>query len=510
MIQQDAQPDRAGPHLGAVPPIPSQRRADAGARPVSPALLLAILSIASFLAQLDVWVTNVGLPAIGRGTHAGSLADLSWVLNGYAIVYAALLVPAGRLVDRFGRKGGFLLGLTVFAVASIGAGLSSDIWVLIGFRVLQAAGAALLTPASLGLVLLTAPPAKIGTYVKIWFTTGALSAASGPVLGGLLVEASWRWLFLVNIPVAAAAIALGARYLPSSRDAGDHLPDLRGGGLLIVAIGALALGLVKAPDWGWSSTQVVVAFVLAAVALALFLASSARHPAPVVTLALFRNRVFTTANLVATVAFMAFGIELLSTILWLQGHWHYSVIRTGLASTPGPVMFAVGSAVAETLQARTRLRAGRIAVAGALLAAAGTIMLTQLVTDEPQFLAAFLPTWVVLGLGYGLAVPTAITRATVGLPPQDSATGSAIVTMATQLGSVIGISILVAILGRASGAASHVVFQHAWYVSAGALLAAALASFGLDSRATAPSRPDLPPARASTADTNDPQAAARL
>nr|WP_274535195.1 MFS transporter [Pseudofrankia asymbiotica] len=148
-----------------------------------------------------------------------------------------------------------------------------------------------------------------------------------------------------------------------------------------------------------------------------------------------------------------------------------------------------------------------MAVAGALLAAIGTIMLTHLVTDEPRFVAAFLPTWVVLGLGYGLAVPTAITRATVGLPPKDSATGSAIVTMATQLGSVIGISVLVAILGRASGAASHAVFQHAWYVSAGALVAAALASFGLDSPATAPSRPDLPPARASAADANDPEAA---
>jgi len=460
----------------------ARRPGDTGAaRSVPPAFLLAILSIASFLAQLDVWVTNVGLPAIGRGTHASSLGDLSWVLNAYAIVYAALLVPAGRVVDRFGRKGGFLLGLTVFAVASVGAGLAGDIWVLVGFRVAQAVGAALLTPASLGLVLLTAPPAKVATYVKIWFTTGALSAASGPVLGGLLVLASWRWLFLVNIPVAALAIALGARYLPkASQERVDGLPDLRGGLLLMISVGALALGLVQGPSWGWSSGRVVGAFVVAAVALALFLASSARHPAPVVALSLFRDRVFTAANLTALIAFGAFGIELLSTILWLQGHWHYSVIRTGLASTPGPVMFAAGSAAAENLITRTRLRAGRIALVGCLMAVAGTIMLARLVPGEPDFVGAFLPSWVVIGFGFGLAIPSAISQATVGLPPEDAATGSAIVTMATQLGSVVGISALVAMLGQASGGASATVFQHAWYVAAGALVVAALTALGLD------------------------------
>ena len=167
--------------------------------------------MASFLAQLDVWITNVGLPSIGTGVGAKSLSDLSWVLNGYAIVYAALLVPAGRLADRFGRKAGFLLGLTIFGVASLGAAFSSDIWVLVGFRALQAVGAAVMTPASLGLVLTTAPPEKVGKYVKIWFTSGALSATAGPVVGGLLLEASWRWLFLVNIPVVVAAVVLAVK-----------------------------------------------------------------------------------------------------------------------------------------------------------------------------------------------------------------------------------------------------------------------------------------------------------
>jgi MFS family permease len=163
-----------------------------GSRTVHPALVLAVLATASFIAQLDVWITNVGFAEIGRGVGEESLSNLSWVLSAYAIVYAALLVPAGRLADRFGRKGAFLLGLTLFTAASLGAGLSSNVWVLVGFRVLQAAGAAVLTPSSLGLVLTSAPAEKIQKYVQIWITTASLSAIFGPLLGGLLIEVSWR------------------------------------------------------------------------------------------------------------------------------------------------------------------------------------------------------------------------------------------------------------------------------------------------------------------------------
>src|SRR3954452_16125653 len=270
----------------------------AGTRPSAaatnrPALILAVLSMSSFLAQLDVWITNVGLPSIGVGVGPQSLSDLSWVLNGYAIIYAALLVPAGRLADRFGRKAGFLLGLSIFGVASVGAAFSGGIWVLVGFRVLQAVGAAVMTPASLGLVLTTAPADKVGQYVKIWFTAGALSATAGPVIGGLLLEASWRWLFLVNIPFVIAAIVLAVKLVPNSKHAQDErFPDLLGGLILIVAIGSLALGLVQAPSWGWNSPQFIAAMVIAAAGVGLFVYRSAHHPAPVIQLELFRDRVF--------------------------------------------------------------------------------------------------------------------------------------------------------------------------------------------------------------------------
>ena len=164
-------------------------------------VVLGIASLAAFMASLDVFIVNVAFNDIGRDFSGASLSELSWVLNAYAIVYAALLVPAGRMADRYGRKGGFLAGLAVFTASSAACAASAGVWWLVAFRVLQAAGAAVLTPASLGLVVASAPPERRARSVRIWAATGALAAALGPAVGGMLVEASWRWVFLVNVPV---------------------------------------------------------------------------------------------------------------------------------------------------------------------------------------------------------------------------------------------------------------------------------------------------------------------
>jgi EmrB/QacA subfamily drug resistance transporter len=453
---------------------PADARIAVGSRSVNPALILAVLAVASFIAALDVWITNVGLPAIGRGVHEPSLSNLSWVLSAYAIVYAALLVPAGRLADRFGRKEGFLLGLSLFSLASLGAGLCSNVWVLVGFRVLQAAGAAVLTPSSLGLVLTTAPAEKVGKYVQIWITTGALSATCGPLLGGALLTASWRWLFLVNLPVCVAALLLAARLLPNTRhDQDAQLPDAIGGALLIAGIGALALGAVEGANWGWSSARVIIAFGVALFSVVAFVLQSARHPVPVVQLSLLRDRVFASANATVLLTFAGFSMVLLSLILWLQGHWHYSAITTGLASAPGPAVVPIFAGIGQAVQQKAKAPAGVVSALGVALMGFGAILFELSLSNQHDYVGSVLFPWMTVGAGAGLAIPTLFSSATVNLSPEQTATGSAVISMFQQIGAVIGISVLVAILGIASAGASLHLFQAAW-VTAAALCAVAL------------------------------------
>src|SRR3954471_13254515 len=200
-----------------------------------PGAVLAVLSAAAFMASLDLFIVNVAFDDIRADFGRASLADLSWVLSAYAITYAALLVPLGRLADRYGRKGGFLLGLGVFTAASAACALSPGLWWLVGLRVLQAAGAAALTPTSLGLLLAATPADRRVRAVRIWAASGALAAAFGPVIGGLLVQASWRWVFIVNVPIGVVGLLAAWRYVPDSHDLSVHrVPDLLGAALLAV------------------------------------------------------------------------------------------------------------------------------------------------------------------------------------------------------------------------------------------------------------------------------------
>lgn len=195
-----------------------------------PALLLGVLCLATFMTGLDVFIVNVGLHPIGRALGQGSLADLSWILNAYAIVFAALLVPAGRLGDRYGVKPMFLLGLVLFTAGSLGCALSGGLWPLVGLRCLQAVGAAALVPTSLGLVLTAIPADRRARSIQFWAISGSLGAAAGPALGGLLVQASWRWIFVVNLPIGIAATAVAALVAPNSRHSRETgTPDLSPG-----------------------------------------------------------------------------------------------------------------------------------------------------------------------------------------------------------------------------------------------------------------------------------------
>jgi EmrB/QacA subfamily drug resistance transporter len=437
---------------------------------VRPRAVLVILSVAAFMASLDLFIVNVALSDIGRDLGSGSLSDLSWVLNGYAIIYAALLVPAGRLADRFGRKSGFLLGLAVFVLSSLGCALSGDLGVLVAFRVLQAAGAALLTPTSLGLLLAATPAEQRASAVRAWAASGSLAAALGPVVGGLLVEASWRWIFLVNLPFGLAALIAAFLLVPDSdHDRGLLLPDLLGGLILIVSIGALATGLVKAPEWGWGSASTLAALLLSAVALVGFLLRSHRHPVPVVELGLLKHRSFAWSNATALLFSAAFAANLLSFVLWMEGVWHWSALRTGLGVAPGPMMVPVFAAIGHRLT--SRFKVGQVTSAGSLLLGVGVVLVLTSIGPTPSYAADFLPGWLIGGIGVGLALPTILSSATADLAPHQASTGSAIVNMSRQIGAVLGISILVAVLAVGDPVNA---FRHAWWVVVGLAVAGAV------------------------------------
>src|SRR3954452_19025445 len=451
-------------------------------REPSQRVVLIVLSLAAFMASLDLFIVNVAFPEIAQEFNGASLGDVSWILNGYAVLYAALLVPLGRLADRYGRLAGFLLGLSVFTAASAACAVSQDLWTLVAFRGVQAIGAAALTPASLGLLLAATAPERRVRAVRSWAAVGTLAAAAGPVIGGLLVQASWRWVFLVNVPVGLLGLVVARRYVPDSRDLTiTKVPDLLGALLVAIGIGAVALGMVKGPEWGWDSTGVLTSFAIAAVSLVGFWMRSAVHPRPVVELALLRVRAFAWANVTAVLFSATFGAGLLAAVLWLQGVWHWSALRTGLAIAPGPLMVPVFTAVAQRLSGR--VPAGVLTAIGSTLFGAGTLLIALSVGAQPSYAADFLPGWLIAGVGVGFAFPTIISAATADLPPARAATGSAIVTMARQIGLVIGVSGFVALLGTPHGfAAVHAAYRTAWLVLAAVSLSAAVSALGMTPR----------------------------
>lgn len=456
-------------------------------------LALAVLSLAAFMASLDVFIVNVAFDAIAADFDGADLASTSWVLNAYAIVFAALLIPAGRLVDRYGRKGGFVVGLGLFTLASAACAGAPGVWWLVGFRVAQAVGAAILTPASLGLVVASMPPERRARAVRIWAATGAVAAALGPAVGGLLVAADWRWVFLVNVPVGVAAMLAAGRVLPRSRDESiSRLPDLAGAAALAVGIAALTLALVEGPDWGWTAGGTLVAGAVALAAVGWFALRTTRHDAPLIEPALLRVRAFGFANLTALLFAVPFAAGLLNAILWMQNVWGYSAIEVGFAVAPGPMMVPIFAAVAHRLSARVPI--GMVVAAGCLLLALGGVIASVSVDASPDYATEILPGWLVAGVGVGLALPAILSSATADLPAARAATGSAVVNMSRQIGTVLGVSLVVAIVGSPVGYdAAHSAFQHSWWALAAVAVLAALCAPAMTPRTAADAAAEVRP-----------------
>jgi EmrB/QacA subfamily drug resistance transporter len=436
-------------------------------RNATPRQVLVITCAGVVLASLDLFIVNVALPQIARDLKAPNLSELSWVLNGYAIVYASLLVFFGRLADRYRRDRAFLLGVAIFTAASAACAASSSVGMLIGFRLVQAAGAALLTPTSLGLVLASYPAERRHGAVRAWTAVGGMSAAVGPVIGGLLVAASWRWVFLVNVPIGIAALIVGWRRLPHIPGHPSERPDPLGVVLATAGVASLTFGLVKGSDWGWGSAAIVGTLAASAALVALFILHCLHSRTPLIHPSLFASRSFTGASLVAIFFSASFAAMLLSIVLWEQGTWGWSALRSGLAIAPGPLMVPFMSfLVAGRLIAR--YGPAWVIALGSVVFGAGVSWWALAITVQPNYVAGALGGMILTGIGVGLTLPTMMATATSSLPPQSFATGSAVINMLRQTGLVLGVAVLVAVLGTTASHDSATIdaFRRGWWVSA--------------------------------------------
>jgi EmrB/QacA subfamily drug resistance transporter len=408
---------------------------------------VAVASAGAYLAFLDTTIVNTSFPDIAASFPDATRSGLSWVLDAYFIVIAALLVPMGAVADRVGRKKAFLWAVGGFIAASTACAAAPSLELLVGARVLQGVAAAVMSSVSLALVLDRFPPERRATGVGLWGAAAALAAASGPPLGGVLVElADWRWIFLVNLPLGALVIASGRRVLRESRDeSATAFPDIPGAVVAALGLGALALGIVEGQHWGWTSGRVLGAFAAAAVLVAVFARRCATHPRPVVDPALLRIASFRRANVGLLLFSMSFFSVILGNILFLTGVWGYSVLDAGLATVPGPFLSAVVAGPAGRLADRYGYRA--VIVPGALLYAAALLVLRSAGT-EPDYVGTWLPGMLMAGAGIGLAFPTLGAAAVSEVAPARFGSASAVSSAFRQFGAVLGTALLVAIVGE--------------------------------------------------------------
>jgi EmrB/QacA subfamily drug resistance transporter len=442
--------------------------------------VLMISTLAVFMALLDVTIVNVAFPAIHRSFAGTSLPDLSWVLNAYNVVVAALLVPAGRLADRVGRRRVFFGGLGLFLLGSVFSGAAPTADVLIGARILQAVGAATLIPSSFGLVLVEFAPERRATATSVWAAAGAIAAAAGPSLGGVLVQsANWRWAFFVNLFFALGMLP-ARRLLRESRDPETRdVPDFFGGALLAMGIGALAMGIVKAPDWGWTSDRVLGLWSAAAVLIVWLWRRSFKHRSPVLEPELLRIPMFGLSNAAFFVFSMGFYALLLGNILFLTQVWGYSILTAGFAVTPGPLMAAIAAAIGGKLTDRFGPRAVALP---ALLTFAGACLVYRGVGATPAYLSDWLPAQIISGSSIGFAFAALTTASVMDLPPNRLATGTAITSCFRQVGAVLGIAGLIAIIGTPSPLVVMHAFEHAWLLMSLTALGAAAFVLPFDRR----------------------------
>jgi EmrB/QacA subfamily drug resistance transporter len=428
-------------------------------------LTLAITSASIFMVSLEITVISLAFPEILAAFPDTPPTTLSWVFTAYNIGVASLLLVSGWLADRNGRKRIFLAGLAVFAVGSLGSGLAWSAEALIGMRVVQAVGGAALYPASLALLLGAFPPQRRQLAVGVWGAMGGIAAAFGPTAGALLVAGfGWRAVFMVNLPVAALALVAGWRILEESKGAARGKVDLISVPLASLGVGLLVFAITRSDSWGLTSSKTLATVAVAALLLVVFVVRSLRHPEPLFDLGLFRIRSFAVANGGSMLFATAFFGWLTLLPSFVQIEWGWSVLRTGFAIAPGPLVSGMFSSWFGSLADRLGNRP--VLVFGALSGATGMLLHVVFTGTDPSYVTGLLLPSIFIGLAGAASFAGLVGAAVRDVPPTKFAMAGAGRTTIFQLAVALGIATAAAVIGEPGSSAERLSgYQVSWTIS---------------------------------------------
>jgi EmrB/QacA subfamily drug resistance transporter len=447
--------------------------------------ILLISSLSLFIVGLDITAVNVALPAIAGDLDAG-IAGLQWTVSAYTVVMASLLIFSGSMADRLGRKRTFVTGLTVFSVASLLCSLAPTVELLIVSRVLQGVGASMLNPVAMSIITNTfTEPRERAQAVGVWGAVFGLSMALGPVVGGGLVSTvGWAWIFLINVPLGLAAIALTLRFIPESRAPRPRRFDPVGQVLVIVLLGSVTFGIIEGPAAGWSSPTIVAAFSAAASALLGLLLYEPRREDPLVDTRFFRSVPFSSAIAISVASFATFGGFLFLNTLFLQEVRGLSPVEAGLVTVPMALMLVVVSPLSGRIVGRRGPRLPLLIAGGCSMLACA--MLTGI--EPGTSLASLVATYAVFGIGLGFVNAPITNTAVSGMPRAQAGVAAAIATTSRQFGQTLGVAVVGAIV--ASGHADLTTASHAgwWTLTALGGVVFLLGLVATSGRATASAR----------------------
>ena len=441
---------------------------------------LAAVSFGLFMIMLDNTVVNVALPSIQEDLGA-TLSQLQWIVTGYALTFAALMLIGGKLADAYGRRLIFVIGIVIFTLASLWCGLSDTSEMLIVARIVQGAGAALMNPATLSIISATFPPKQRGAAIGIWAGVSALALAIGPLVGGLLTEhLSWHWIFFINVPVGVVAIAASFLLITESKDETHESLDLPGLGTSALGLVALTYGLIEANAYGWTSARIVGSFAVAVISLVAFVIIERRRRYPMLDLTLFRSGTYTGANVaMLLVALAMFGVFFFVS-LYMQNVLGYSAVQAGAAFLPMTVLIILIAPIAG--KASDRFGSRWLMTIGMVLLGVQLLYFSQLSTTSDFW--NLLPGFILGGFGMAMAMTPTAAAAIRAVPVHKSGVGSAVLNAMRQVGGSIGIALMGAIVaaqasGRPGVEGFMAGFERALIVAAVIAFAGSIVAFAL-------------------------------